>query len=139
MSNKTVIEHLMLDLEAAQRADCGVDWVSDRSEVLTIAEASELAGCSAETCRRWCNDFEIGRLFAGSLWLVSRRRLLALIERRSGKAAMLAAASRGKKHVRSLSSSLSIRVGTTDQFLALAARLKRCMARSRCGCPASWR
>jgi hypothetical protein len=36
-------------------------------------------------------------LFASSLWLIGRRRLLAHIERRHGKAAMLAAASRGKK------------------------------------------
>jgi len=114
MSNGTVIEHLTLALEALQRAECGVDWVSDKDEVLTITEASELAGCSAETCRRWCADFELGRLFAGSLWLVSRRRLLALIERRSGKAAMLAAASRGKNLHRSLSSALSIRVRATS-------------------------
>jgi hypothetical protein len=66
-----------------------------------------------ETLRRWCGDFQLGRLFASSLWLVSRRRLLAHIERRYGKAALLAAASRGKKHVRSLPSSLSIRVRTT--------------------------
>jgi len=114
MSNGTVIEHLTLALEALQRAECGVDWVSDKDEVLTITEASELAGCSAETCRRWCADFELGRLFAGSLWLVSRRRLLRHIEHTKGKATMLAAMSRGKKTVRSLSSSLSIRVGATS-------------------------
>ena len=103
----------MLALEEARRAETGLDWVSDRSEVLTIAEASELAGCSAETCRRWCSDFEIGRLFAGSLWLVSRGRLLAHIERRHGKAAMLAAMSRGKNLHRSLPSSLRMPVRAT--------------------------
>jgi hypothetical protein len=63
----SVIEHLVLALEELQRVECGVDWVDDLQEVLTISEACELAGCSPETMRRWCSDFQIGRLFASSL------------------------------------------------------------------------
>ena len=76
-------------------------------------EAAEMAECSQETIRRWCGDHRIGKLFAGSLWLVSRRRMLQLIERKSGKAAMLNAAARGKKHVRCLSLPHQTRVGAT--------------------------
>jgi hypothetical protein len=114
MSNSNLIEHLTLALDELQRAEAGLDWVSDTGEVLTVNEAAQLADCSVETVRRWASDFGIGRLFASSLWLISRRRLLAHIERRHGKAAMLAAASRGKNLHRSLSSALSIRVRATS-------------------------
>ena len=98
----TVAERLEQIAAELRRAD-RVDWVDDPNEVLTIAEAAQVAGRSDETIRRWCADHRIGRLFATSLWLVSRRRLLQHIERRFGRPAMVLAMSRGQMQHRSLS------------------------------------
>jgi excisionase family DNA binding protein len=112
-NSNTLVEYLTLALEEAHRTGAGIDWVDAEGEIMTVAEAAEMAECSQETIRRWCGDHRIGKLFAGSLWLVSRRRMLQLIERKSGKAAMLNAAARGKKHVRCLSLPHQTRVGAT--------------------------
>jgi hypothetical protein len=114
MGNTTLIEHLTAVIEELRAAEGGLDWVTDLDEILTIAEASELAGVTPETMRRWCGDFQLGRLFASSLWLVSRRRLLVHIERRHGRAAMLKAAGKGKNRTRCLPSQVRMPVGTTS-------------------------
>jgi hypothetical protein len=88
------------------------DWVDDPDEILTVVEAAALAEASGETIRRWCSENRIGRLFAGSLWLVSKH-----IEARSGEAAMLKALYRGEKMQRCLSApqdSAQMCVGATS-------------------------
>jgi hypothetical protein len=85
--------------DAVERLDHAGDWVDDDGELLPTNEAAEIAAVSPETIRRWCSDspHRIGRLFAGSLWLVSRTRLPQLITRRFGRPAMLEARSRAEK------------------------------------------
>jgi hypothetical protein len=98
----TIVEQLLViveELRAREDADGG-DWFDD---VCTATEAAAIAGITAETARKWAQDFGLGRLYAGSLWLISKRKLLRHIERRYGLPAMLEAASRGKKHQRSVS------------------------------------
>jgi hypothetical protein len=74
------------------------DWIDDDAEVMTLVEAAVISDTHPETVRRWCVETRprIGKLYADSLWLISRRRLLMYIERRFGRMAMLAAADRGK-------------------------------------------
>jgi len=116
MSDKLTISEKLEAIAAELRRAERVDWVDDPNEVLTVAEAAHIAGRSDETIRRWCGEYKIGRLFASSLWLVSRRRLLQHIERRFGRPAMVLALSRGQMQHRSLSAphfSIGMPVGAT--------------------------
>jgi len=100
--NATIVEQLLIiieELRAREDADGG-DVFDD---IVTVSEAASIANITAETMRKWAQDFALGRLYAGSLWLVSRRRLLRHIEKRYGLPAMFQAASRDKKHQRSVS------------------------------------
>jgi len=76
MSDKlTIAEPLAAIAEEVRRIEA-VDWIDDPHEILACSEAARLVGKSDETIRRWCSEAKIGRMFAGSLWLISRRRLL---------------------------------------------------------------
>jgi hypothetical protein len=113
MMNKTLddLDDVTLLAELLARARSAIpesapDWVAlhfqHKPEVLRVDQAAVIAGKSAETIRKWCTDLAavgrpIGVRFAGSVWLVSRKRLLAEIERRYGPSGRLAAEARAKK------------------------------------------
>jgi hypothetical protein len=81
------------------------DWIDAylAGEILLTDQAADIAGVSSETIRRRCEaaaatNRPLGILLAGSVWAVSRQRLLDSIEVREGKPAMLAAATRAEKY-----------------------------------------
>jgi excisionase family DNA binding protein len=74
---------------AADVARLGGDWVDDEREVLTVVEAAQISEVSPETIRRWCGEAKLGRLFAGSLWLISRSRLERYLARRRGRSVVV--------------------------------------------------
>jgi hypothetical protein len=81
------------------------DWIDEylSGEIVLAGQAADIAGVSSETIRRRCEaaaltNRPLGILMAGSVWAVSRQRLLDSIEVREGKPAMLAAATRAEKY-----------------------------------------
>ena len=50
-----------------------------RSEVLSVAEAADMAGKSERTIRDWCARFDIGRRIGGR-WAVSKVALAMLLD-----------------------------------------------------------
>ena len=101
-----IVSALVARLGQAAELPC-TDWVDQyrAGEALRTDEAATIADVSAETIRRHCADGErngrpIGVLVAGSVWLVSRRRLLDEIERRDGRPERLAAESRAQKNAK---------------------------------------
>jgi hypothetical protein len=51
----------------------------DRREALSLVEAAEISGKSAETIRRWCALQDIGRKIGGQ-WAVSHPALLMMLD-----------------------------------------------------------
>jgi hypothetical protein len=104
MSPKATISERLEAIAAELRRNETVIWVDDDAEVLRLAEAAELVGKTSETIRRWCqecdSDHRLGRCFAGSLWLVSRRRLLEYYEARFGRPELVVALSKSKNQHR---------------------------------------
>ncbi len=89
-----------------QLTTCG-DWVDAFAEGDAIGseEAAFIVGCSPQTIRRKAAEAAaagrpIGIWFAQSLWLISKRRLLADIEKRDGRHERLAAESRAKEYAK---------------------------------------
>ena len=112
---RSIAEALHRAADSVARLDAVSDWVDAEHELLTVAEASAVANVSSETIRRWAADHRLGRLFADSLWLVSYRRLLAYIEKRSGRAALLDAQRRADEMFKS---SLSVQQLSTRMLVA---------------------
>jgi hypothetical protein len=116
---------LALDAAAAElrRRPEGRHWIDEffSGEMLLTDQAAEIGATSRETIRRRCEasadaNRHLGVLIAGSVWLVSRQRLLDRIELDEGKPAMLAARSRAEKLAKMRSSpqqSLRRRVAAT--------------------------
>jgi hypothetical protein len=98
-------EDLLTEIsERLKHVETPPDWVDGyrAGEVLRTDQAACIAAVSDETIRRRCHEADntgrpIGILIAKAVWLVSRKRLLADIERRGGRHARLAAESRAEK------------------------------------------
>jgi hypothetical protein len=98
-------EALLAELQArlARSTKPSPDWIDAYrdGELLRTDECAAICDTSTETIRRRLSDADemgqpIGLRFA-DVWLVSRRRLLADIERRKGLPERLAAESRAEK------------------------------------------
>jgi hypothetical protein len=85
MSARDIAQQLHRIAESVARLDHISDWVDDPDELLLSHEASRLANVSPETIRRWAETHKLGRLFAGSVWVISRQRLFRFLERRFGE------------------------------------------------------
>ncbi len=99
--NRTDTE-LIADL--TERLSAPSDWVDAFvvGDIITTAEAGQIAGCSSETARRRCVEADeegqpLGVLVAQAVWFISTRRWLDDIEQREGKHARLVAESKTKK------------------------------------------
>jgi hypothetical protein len=96
-THRDIAQQLHHIAESVVKLDHVSDWADDDGELLLSHEASRLADVSPETIRRWAEVHKLGRLFAGSVWVISRQRLFRFLERRFGESAMLEAKTRAEE------------------------------------------
>ena len=95
--SRNIAETLRRAADAVDALDAAGDWIDAwASDVLTSDQAGIIAECSAATVRRRAAEFAavnrpIGINIGGSVWLISKSRWLALIQREQGATAAVAA------------------------------------------------
>jgi precorrin-6B methylase 2 len=81
------------------------DWIDEfDGDVILSDDAAFIMGCSESTIRRLCVETRatgkpIGKLVADSLWLISRKRLLAWVRQNQDSHAFLCAQDRSDKQI----------------------------------------